>query len=95
MDNIWSYVWWGKKYISPRQIQIMKKNMRKVPIIKEKADKYHLNELNEAEEIFEKKINSKDIDEEINKKQVIIEQNTKKTNLWQKIINWLKDKLWV
>ena len=47
---------WGtyKQYISPKEIENMKKNMKKVPIIKAKADIYHLKEEEEAENILSK-----------------------------------------
>ena len=48
------YKGWGhKKYISQKEIEHMKKNMKKVPIISLKSDIYHKKEIQEAEHILE------------------------------------------
>ena len=43
----------GTRHISTRQIQEMKKNMKKVPIIKEKSDTYHHAEEVNADRILD------------------------------------------
>jgi len=39
----------------------MKKNMRKVPVIQEKSDKYHLSESEEAERIINEKLTKQEM----------------------------------
>lgn len=58
--------WWWAYYISKREIEKMKKNMKKVPIIQEKSELYHKNQNNEAE-LF--------IDHELKKSSNIQESN--------------------
>lgn len=53
-DSLGGYVGWGKRYISSSEIQKMKKNMRKVPIIQKKSEQYHEHEESEAERILRK-----------------------------------------
>ncbi|MFA6256297.1 MAG: hypothetical protein WC606_03865 [Candidatus Absconditabacterales bacterium] len=43
-----------KQHISAREIEKMKKNMKKVPIIEYKADLYHHKEEQEAEKLLSK-----------------------------------------
>lgn len=43
----------GTRYISARKIQEMKKNMKKVPLIKQKSDSYHHAEEIKAEHILD------------------------------------------
>lgn len=43
-----------KQHISKKEIEKMKKNMKKVPIISSKSDLYHLKEEQEAEKILSK-----------------------------------------
>lgn len=43
-----------KQHISPKDIEKMKKNMKKVPIIESKSDLYHLKEEKEAEKLLSK-----------------------------------------
>ncbi len=43
-----------KQYISPAQIRKMKKNMKKVPSIQKKAEKYSLQEEKIVDDRFEK-----------------------------------------
>jgi hypothetical protein len=43
-----------KQHISKKEIETMKKNMKKVPIIETKADIYHLKEEKEAEKLLSK-----------------------------------------
>lgn len=42
------------KHLSKKEIENMKKNMKKVPIIQSKSDNYHLKEEIEAEKILNK-----------------------------------------
>ncbi len=52
-DTPGAYTWGTyKQYISPKEIEKMKKNMKKVPIIESKAHQYHLKEEQEAEELL-------------------------------------------
>lgn len=55
MDIPWMYIW-GKsvKHLSKREIEKMKKNMKKVPIIQIKSDVYHDKEILEAEKLLSK-----------------------------------------
>ncbi len=53
MDTPWSYRWGTyKQHISRKEIEIMKKNMKKVPVIQLKTEIYHNKEINEAEKIL-------------------------------------------
>lgn len=55
MDTPGGYRGWSyKQYISPKDLEKMKKNMKKVPIIESKADRYHLKEEQEAEDLLDK-----------------------------------------
>lgn len=52
------YVWWSKNKnitLTKKELKNMKKNMKKVPLIKDLSDKYHKKELEALKEI-EKKI---------------------------------------
>lgn len=44
--------WSGVKHLSSREIEKMKKNMKKVPEIQLKSDIYHNHEINEADQIL-------------------------------------------
>ena len=53
MDAPWSYRWWGyTQHISRKEIEKMKKNMKKVPVIQLKTEIYHTKEVNEADKIL-------------------------------------------
>ena len=55
MDNISVYAWGGQtKHLSRREIDSMKKNMKKVPVIQLKAEVYHNKEAVEADAILGK-----------------------------------------
>ena len=55
MDAPSAYMWGGyTQHLSPREIEKMRKNMKKVPIIESKAAKYHEKEEEEAEKILSK-----------------------------------------
>jgi len=55
-----TYIWGSyTQNISPQEIKKMKKNMKKVPIIQSKSDRYHLIEEQEAEQLLSK-INNND-----------------------------------
>lgn len=55
MDVAGVYTWGTyKQHISHKEIEKMKKNMKKVPIIESKADRYHLKEEQEAEQLLDK-----------------------------------------
>ncbi len=67
MDAPGAYVWWWyKQHISRREIEKMKKNMKKVPVIQLKKEIYHDHEIYEAEKILQQ------IDQEENLKIPII-----------------------
>jgi len=54
MDSPWSYRWGNyKQQISRKEIEKMKKNMKKVPVIQLKTEIYHNKEIHEAEKILE------------------------------------------
>lgn len=42
----------GKRRISRKEKEVMKKNMQKVPIIQEKGKEYHQKEVQEAEKLL-------------------------------------------
>lgn len=53
MDTPGSYTWWGyTQHISRREIEKMKKNMKKVPGIQLKTEIYHTQEAHEADKIL-------------------------------------------
>lgn len=53
MDAPWIYIWaTHPKRLSRREIENMKKNMKKVPIIAAKSDIYHQKEEQEAEKLL-------------------------------------------
>ncbi len=53
MDAPGAYRWGNyKQYLSPKELEKMKKNMKKVPVIQLKSDIYHNQEANEAEKIL-------------------------------------------
>ncbi len=53
MDAPLAYTWWSfKQHLSRREIEKMKKNMKKVPLIKTKSDIYHNKEVDEAEKLL-------------------------------------------
>lgn len=55
MDIPGAYTWGTyKQHISKKEIENMKKNMKKVPIIESKAALYHLKEEQEAERLLSK-----------------------------------------
>jgi len=60
MDVSGAYKWGGYiQNLSPQEIKKMKKNMKKVPIIQSKSDRYHLKEEQEAEQLLSKINNNK------------------------------------
>ncbi len=44
----------GKRWISHKELEIIKKNMKKVPIIQKKSQEYHQIEEQEAENLLNK-----------------------------------------
>ena len=61
MDAPGAYVWWWyKQHIWRREIEKMKKNMKKVPVIQLKKEIYHDQEIHEAEKIL-KQIDQEEI----------------------------------
>lgn len=55
MDAPAAYIWWVyKQRISKKEIETMKKNMKKVPIIQSKANIYHIKEEIEADKLLSK-----------------------------------------
>ena len=52
----WYRGWWKPKPLTRREIQKMKKIMKKVPIIKARNDEYHKKEEEKADDDFEKKL---------------------------------------
>lgn len=58
-DSMFGYKgWWRPKPLTRWEIEQMKKTMKKVPIIKAKSDEYHKKEEKQADDEFEKKLNS-------------------------------------
>lgn len=55
MDIPWLYRGWNyKKHLSRKEIENMKKNMKKVPEIQLKTEIYHNKEIHEANNILDK-----------------------------------------
>lgn len=50
--------WWRPKTLTKKEIEKMKKIMKKVPIIKKKNDEYHKKEENNADKEFEDRLNT-------------------------------------
>ncbi len=46
--------WWWSYHLSKREIEMMRKNMKKVPLIKQKSEDYHKNQYEEAESFIDK-----------------------------------------
>ncbi len=77
--------WWWAYYISRREIEKMKKNMKKVPIIQKKSELYHKNQNKEAD-LF--------IDNELEISNIILWDELIKKNISNKTNNiWLRKKL--
>lgn len=58
-DNMFWYVWWWKpKPLTKKEIEKMKKIMKKVPIIKAKNDIYHEREEKKADDEFKNKLDN-------------------------------------
>ncbi|MFZ2151069.1 MAG: hypothetical protein WAU85_03370 [Candidatus Absconditicoccaceae bacterium] len=53
----------GAYYISKREIEKMKKNMKKVPIIQKRSELYHKNQNNEAESFINNELEKTNIEE--------------------------------
>lgn len=86
------YFWWdNKKQISKKEIETMKNNMKKVPIIQKKSDEYHLKQEIEAEEFIKKNISNKEkIVVKITKTNEI---NNKNHNIFKRMIKIIKNLL--
>jgi len=56
MDSLGWYTWWNPRPLTKREMERMKKIMRRVPAIKQKNDEYHKKEEQEAEDFFSKKL---------------------------------------
>jgi len=55
VDKTWQYSWWWQsKHLSPKEMEKMKKIMRKVPEIQLKNEIYHSKEEKEADKILNK-----------------------------------------
>lgn len=58
-DMMWIYTWWSHtKPLTKKEMEKMKKIMKKVPILKEQNDKYHQKEEKKADQEFENKLNN-------------------------------------
>lgn len=58
-DTVFGYRgWWKPTPLTKKEIEKMKKIMKKVPIIKARNDIYHEHEEKKADNEFEEKINS-------------------------------------
>ncbi len=58
-DSMFGYKWWWKpKPLTKKEIEQMKKIMKKIPVIKARNDIYHEHEEKKADDEFEKKLNS-------------------------------------
>ena len=59
MDSLGSYrsTWWNPRPLSKRELERMKKIMRRVPVLKKKHDEYHETEEKEADSFFSKELN--------------------------------------
>jgi len=77
--------WWWTYYASKKEIEKMKKNMKKLPVIQKKAEIYHKEQVNEAEKF----INNAFEDDNIETTKNLIIDNVYK---YQYII-WLRNKL--
>jgi len=55
-DAMWHYVGGWQRHLSQAEIQKMKKNMKKVPCIHEKGERYHEQEEQEAENIINEQL---------------------------------------
>lgn len=67
---------WHKKHITKQEIEDMKKNMKKVPVISLKSDIYHEREEQEAEHILEKIPHTEDKQEYVSENKNYIKNNT-------------------
>lgn len=77
--------WWWAYYISRREIEKMKKNMKKVPIIQKKSELYHKNQNKEAD-LF--------IENELERSNIIAWDMLIKKNISNKANNvWLRNNL--
>ncbi len=89
-DVMSQYIGGWKRYLSPEVIQRMKKEMRKVPVIQDKEEKYHEYESATAEKTIEAQLKM-DNEQWKAKKQTIIENGSqKKENIFQKLVNSIK-----
>lgn len=87
-DQLWHFVWWGKRHLPQSVIQKMKKNMRKVPVIQEKSDKYHETEEEAAERFINEQLENEQTE---NEKQIKIKKEMEnKKSLLEKTITWIK-----
>lgn len=90
------YGWDNKKRISGREIENMKKNMKKVPIIQKKSQEYHILQEIEADEFIKNNINVLDnvkIEnkyEQKNNLDILSKIIKKIKNLFKNILKWLQ-----
>ena len=91
MDLMGNYVGWWRRWLPPSEIQKMKKNMKKVPIIQEKSEKYHLTEEEEAERIIKERLaNHEMINDKWEMSNVGFWMLNEKRSRWEKAINRIK-----
>lgn len=86
VDTINRYIWWWPKHLSPGEIEEMRKNMKKVPIIQLQSDIYHEKEVGNAEEVLWHITETETEKSTANTSQ----QESKHRSLWKKIIFWLQ-----
>jgi len=78
-------------HLSQAEIQKMKKNMRKVPVIQEKSERYHEVEDKEADQFINEQLHNEQWI--INKEQWRIINNNKKIPLLKRIKNRIQNKI--
>ncbi len=81
--------WWWSFFISRRDVENMKKNMKKVPIIQKKAEKYHTYQNEEAESFINQSLKNNDID--TISKHVIQTNNVYKSWFRKNIVYYVKN----
>jgi len=77
--------WWWSYYVSKREIEKMRKNMKKVPIIQKKSELYHKNQDQEAELFIDDSLKNAIISDY----KVWVDNNI--DNYWHNI--WLRNKI--
>ena len=89
------YKWWWQYRLSKREIETMKKNMKKVPIIQKKSDIYHQNQDIQAQLFIENSLSK--VDQYESKIDIIKQNNIHWKNKILRKIKYLllKIKKWI